>query len=210
MVVSRRSASNQAKELDRLTAFSDGVFAIAITLIVLGLDVPDVSDADLGQALSDLGPNLFAYFVGFAVIGMFWFGHHRVFAQLDRSSGRLVWVNMLLLAMISLMPFTTNLIGEFGDTPVGVSVYATNVALAFIADGLVDWTAKREQLFDPGSDVFFNELAVLDIIRPAIFLASIPVAFLISTTAAQALWLALIPLARATARRSRSRSRYRP
>ena len=205
----RRSASNHAKELDRLTAFSDGVFAIAITLIVLGLDVPDVSDADLGDALSDLTPNLFAYFVGFAVMGMFWFGHHRVFAQLKRSSGRLVWVNMLLLAMIALMPFTTNVIGEYGDTAVGVSLYAANVTLAFIADGLVDWTAKREQLFDPESEEYFEDLAVLDFVRPAVFALSIPVAFLISTTLAQMLWLAMIPLAKVAVRRSGNESRYR-
>src|ERR1700712_4859171 len=97
------SSTIAERELDRLGAFSDGVFAIAITLLVLNLEVPDVPGDDLGKAISDLSSSFLAYGIGFAVIGGFWFDHHRLFSRLQRGSGRLVFVNLLLLASIGIM-----------------------------------------------------------------------------------------------------------
>jgi uncharacterized membrane protein len=73
------------RHLERLNAFSDGVFAIAITLLVLTIEVPKDDVNSLSSALSDLGPNIAAYFIGFAVIGLFWYGHSNMFSYLSHG-----------------------------------------------------------------------------------------------------------------------------
>jgi uncharacterized membrane protein len=75
---------SEERELDRVGAFSDGVFAIAITLLVLNIDVPDVAGDDLGDALADLSGDLVTYGIGFAVMGLFWYAHHKLFARRRR------------------------------------------------------------------------------------------------------------------------------
>jgi uncharacterized membrane protein len=137
----------EERELDRVGAFSDGVFAIAITLLVLNIDVPGVAGDDLGDALADLSGDLVTYGIGFAVMGLFWYAHHKRFARLRRSSGRLVLVNMVLLALIALMPFTTAVLGRY-DEPVAVAVYAVNVGIAMLLDGLLEVVAIDDGLFE--------------------------------------------------------------
>ena len=109
-------------------AFSDGVFAIAITLLVLNIEVPDVPGSDLGSAIADLSQDLVAYGIGFAVIGLFWFEHHKLFASLGRASGRLVVVNTALLALIALMPFTTAVLGRTTSRSRSRSMPATSAS----------------------------------------------------------------------------------
>ena len=87
---------DERRGVARLEAFSDGVFAIAITLLVLGIEVPHTSSTELDQALSDLVPDTFAYFIGFAVIGIFWINHHAFFGEVERHNNRLLWSNCLL------------------------------------------------------------------------------------------------------------------
>ena len=185
----------ERRELDRLAAFSDGVFAIAITLLVLNLEVPDVPRAELDAALSELSGDSQAYVIGFAVMGLFWYGHHKLFAGLERSSGQLVLVNMLLLALITLMPFTTDLIGRYDD-PLAVTLYATNVGIALLLDGLTDAVARG---------VAWGSLAGA-LARALVFFVSIPVAYLVSPNAAEWFWLALIVVALGGRRLERRRT----
>jgi TMEM175 potassium channel family protein len=97
--------------LERLVFFSDAVFAIAITLLVLEIKVPTLPkgspDALYWQALADLIPSFMGYLLSFAVIGVFWIGHHRAFAMAGRYSGRVLGWNMALLCVIAFMPFVT-------------------------------------------------------------------------------------------------------
>src|ERR1700710_2487095 len=139
------SSTIAERELDRLGAFSDGVFAIAITLLVLNLQVPDVPGKDLGKAISDLSAGFLAYGIGFAVVGGFWYDHHRLFSRLRHGSGRLVLVNLLLLACIGMMPFTTNLLGRY-DEPLAVPLYAVNVGVAIPLHGLTSRIAYDDGL----------------------------------------------------------------
>ena len=193
------SEESEQRQLDRLNAFSDGVFAIAITLLVLSIEVPSVSDSDLGAALRDLGPDLTAYFIGFAVIGLFWFGHHVAFSELTRSSPRLVAVNLVLLSLIALMPFTTSLMGAYDGEPVAIAAYALNVGLASLADSAVDFVAARDALRPepPRKDAILAGL-----MRSSVFIVSIPIAFA-STTAAQLFWLTLFAVPAVSIRLSR-------
>lgn len=176
-------------ELDRMNAFSDGVFAIAITLLVLSIEIPTVGGEGLGDALRDLDDSIGAYFIGFAVIGMFWYAHTSVYSHLERISGWLVVTNLAFLSMIALMPFTTALLGAY-DEPLAVAVYAANVGAAATLDSVVDQVAIRQHLY--GAETL-RDRATLDaegLLRPAIFLISIPLAF-VSTLLAQLFWLLL-------------------
>jgi uncharacterized membrane protein len=204
------ASAADGRELDRVGAFSDGVFAFAITLLVLNLDVPTLkAETDSGDklwtALQGLDGDLTAYLISFAVIGSFWYGHHKVFSLLDRSDGRLVFFNLILLAVIALMPFTTDLIGTYGDNRVAAAIYAANLGAAALADGLVEIVAAHRRLAAPGALRPERELIAGTAFRAAIFFLSIPIAFL-SVTAAQISWLLLILVPRAGRRLSASRS----
>ena len=177
------------RELDRMNAFSDGVFAIAVTLLVLSIEVPTVGGEGLGDALRDLDDSISAYFIGFAVIGMFWYAHTAVYSHLERISGWLVVTNLGFLSMIALMPFTTALLGAY-DEPLSVAVYAANVGAAATLDSVVDQVAIRQRLYGAEALRDRRTLDVEGLLRPAIFLASIPLAF-VSTTLAQLFWLLL-------------------
>ena len=128
------SARSQEKEVARIAAFSDGVFAIAITLLALQLEIPFGDRVDVWAELQDLWPSFLSFAISFAVIGAYWIAHHRLFSLVERYDRRLLWLNLLSLFFIVLMPFTTSLIGEHGDSDVSVIVYALSVAGAGFAN----------------------------------------------------------------------------
>jgi uncharacterized membrane protein len=200
----------ERRELDRVGAFSDGVFAIAITLLVLNIEVPDVPGSDLGSAVSDLADDFVAYGIGFAVIGLFWYEHHKLFASLGRASGRLVLVNTVLLALIALMPFTTAVLGRY-DEPLAVALYAGNVGLAVILSGLTALVAIGGGLYaEPKPEAMRSrqrEVIVDTAGRALVFLLSIPIAYAISQSLAKWFWLLLLALTVVDRRRARRRSR---
>ena len=141
-------------ETARVEAFSDGVFAIAITLLVLELHVPDVGRGRLWHGLVDEWPQFAAYLSSFFIIGIMWVNHHSMFQQIRRSNRSLLFLNLLLLLWTALLPFPTALIsrnlGEGGtDAKVAEAVYAANLTLAAIAFSLI-WTyaVHRQRLID--------------------------------------------------------------
>jgi uncharacterized membrane protein len=122
--------------LERLVFFSDAVFAIAITLLVIEIEVPRIegggSDA-YWAALVHLLPSFFGYVLSFLVIGRFWIGHHNAFSHIDHYDGSLVWPNLLLLMCIAFMPFSTAFmaqnLGHFVPTLIyNLTLLATAVA----------------------------------------------------------------------------------
>ena len=178
------------RHLERLNAFSDGVFAIAITLLVLSIEVPPQDEHSLSDALRDLGPDISAYFIGFALIGLFWYGHSNMFSYLRRTSGRLTAVNLALLSMISLMPFTTSVLGKFGDEELATALYAANLGLAALFDSMLDRVAINDGLYEEGTAPDKKLTFVMGAARAGIFLVSIPLAF-VSIEAAQLSWFLL-------------------
>jgi uncharacterized membrane protein len=128
------SARSQEKEVARIAAFSDGVFAIAITLLALQLEIPSSRDVDVWNEVVALRWSFLAFVISFAVIGAYWIAHHRLYAVIERYDRRLLWLNLLSLFFIVLIPFTTSLIGEHGDSDVSVIVYALSVAGAGFAN----------------------------------------------------------------------------
>jgi uncharacterized membrane protein len=183
----RRREENEV-EFSRIVAFSDGVFAIAITLLVLNLSVPEqIRGDDLDRALWDQRQDLFAYALSFAVIGRFWIVHHRFFSEVTGFDGRLLALNLFYLAWIVLIPFSSQVLGDHGGDPGAVVLYAANLAAVVLVGTLMLADARRSGL----SRVSEEDAAVFhrrSLIISAIFLASIPVA-VIDGHAAQFIWL---------------------
>jgi TMEM175 potassium channel family protein len=97
----------------RLEAFSDGVFAIAITLLVLDLAIGTGARGHLLRAMADLWPSYLAYITSFFMIGLVWMGHHVIFSISSSTDRRLMKINMALLFAVAFLPFPTRLLGEF-------------------------------------------------------------------------------------------------
>lgn len=177
-------------EFSRIVAFSDGVFSIAITLLVLNLSVKaGLSEGKLTHALLDQRENLIAYAISFAVIGRFWLVHHRFFGEVKAFDSRLIGLNMLYLGCLVLIPFSSQVLGEYGSTTQAVVVYSVNLAGVVLLGLLMIADARRGGLttIDPGSHL---ESKVRSGYIAAVFLLSIPVAFL-DPHVAKYMWLLL-------------------
>jgi uncharacterized membrane protein len=195
---------------ERVAAFSDGVFAIAVTLLVLDLKLrdlpPHASNAELAQALIDTAPQIFTYVLSFLVVGLYWITHHRLFAFIKRYDSRLLWLNVLALLCVAFLPFPSSVMGEYGNRPVAVMLFAATLAATGLAQTLIWWYASHGwRLVDRDLEPELIRYVMLrGLIAVAVFLLSIPVA-LIDTTLAQLSWLLIIPgLAVLTRRYSRA------
>ena len=140
-------ATDEPADTGRLEAFSDGVFAIAITLLVLELKVPE-GDGSLWHKLVHEWPQFAAYLSSFAVIGVMWVNHHSMFRAIVRTDRPLLFLNLLLLLWTSLLPFPTSLVSRYlggggWDASVAEAVYSANLTLAAIAFSLVWMRAVR-------------------------------------------------------------------
>jgi uncharacterized membrane protein len=138
---------------NRFEAFSDGVFAIAITILVLEISVPAGSEDDLLKAILDQWPSYVAYLVSFATIGAIWLGHATITEYLDRTDALLVRLNLLLLMFVSFIPFPTKLLAENSgrDNPARVAAIFYGIMLLVTASllSLVWRYALRERLVRP-------------------------------------------------------------
>jgi uncharacterized membrane protein len=111
--------------LERINAFSDGIFAIAITLLVIDIHVPELTNKNqLLDTLWDLRYRILFYALSFLIIGVFWMLHRGIFSYIRRFDARLLWLNNLFLLMIAFQPFPTAVLGEYGDTTVAVIFFA--------------------------------------------------------------------------------------
>jgi uncharacterized membrane protein len=176
-------------EFSRVVAFTDGVFAIAITLLVLGLDVPSSAD-DLTEALLDQRQSLFAYALSFAVLGRLWLSHHSFFGGLHSFDGSLIVLNLLYLAWIAVVPFTSELLGNYTSEAPSVIVYAASVLGVTATFGAQIAYAYRRGLLTPEYRLAARTANAPGVFAVAIvFAASMPVA-LVSPTVAILMWLA--------------------
>ena len=168
-------------DVGRLLTFSDGVFAIAITLLVLGIPVPNVGDTQLPGELQHLSLNLVGFGVSFVLVGTQWIAHHRLLRQLDFANATILWINLLLLMGICLVPFATSVLVRYGGSPAGAITYASLQG----AIGVV-FVAYRLYLVHCGVDL--RQTLVLSWVPAAAFVVSIPVA-LWQVNAAYAVWV---------------------
>jgi uncharacterized membrane protein len=199
---SREETRDQSKEVARIAAFSDGVFAIAITLLALQLEVPAGGDVDVWAEVSALWGNFLAFAISFAVIGAYWIAHHRLFSEIERYDGRLLWLNLLSLFFIVFIPFTTSLVGEHGDQPASVVIYALSISGAGFANtGITLYALRGHRLCSAGlpqQTIDYHVWRGLTIALVFLFsLALLP----LGPGVAQLSWLSLIVFQRIVARR---------
>ena len=180
---------------DRALAFSDGVFAIAITLLVLNLKVPHLSGPNLDQQLrhflSQQGGVLIGFVISFAVIARFWLTHHRMSLRLRAVDGRFLAINLVLLAFIVFLPFPTEIMGLYGRTTTAVVLYAsTMVVVGGLSLTLWEY-AHRTGLITPASATELRETNRRVLTLIVVFATSIPIA-IANPTAAKLWWLLLV------------------
>ncbi len=183
-------------EFDRVAFFSDAVFAIAMTLLVVGIAVPVVDADQLGDALRDLRAEFVSFFVSFVVIGYYWSAHHRFFANLKRVDSGFILINLGYLAAIAFAPFPTALIGKYESEPVSVILYAVTIGVASFLETVEFVYARRRGVLAVVIPDDLYQYGLMASLAPvAVLVASIPIA-LWSTTAAIIAWLLLFPLER--------------
>jgi len=129
-----RSAEENELGAGRLEALADGIFAFAMTLLVLGIDVPksiprSQADQAILQHLIGLIPQFLVYALAFFTLGSFWYAHQKHFRYIKKADGRLIWNNILGFMFIALIPFTTNLAGDFGSHQMGILPFEVNMLL---------------------------------------------------------------------------------
>ncbi|TMD60506.1 MAG: DUF1211 domain-containing protein [Chloroflexi bacterium] len=192
--------------LERLVFFSDAVFAIAITLLVIDLRLPDlgdhVSNQQLSAALGALVPRIFAYALSFWVIGLYWLAHWRRYQYIERVDETLIALNLLLLGLVAFMPFPTALIGEFGDRP-GIVVLYAGILSAAGAVGPVTWLyALRRGLVARDLPEAYARLTVIRAFSvPAIMLGSLLLLPVVSPQWVESSWFLIVPVQFIVARR---------
>ncbi|MDQ5827955.1 MAG: TMEM175 family protein [Chloroflexota bacterium] len=198
------------RDRDRIVNLSDGVFAIALTLLVLDLRVPNISEnlvaTELPAALLSLWPKYLGYFLSFVVIGTFWLIHHSIFRSIGAYDRGLLWLNFLFLMFVAFVPFPTSLLGEYGDHRLPVAVYAGTLAVGRLLLTAIHWYVSRndrlvDEVQDPTTVRFFM---IRGLTIPAIFLLSIGVSYF-SIQAAVYSWFILIAVDAVVLRRRLSR-----
>lgn len=113
----------------RLEAFSDGVFAIVITLLILDIRIPEVQPTALRPALVHMLPQILTYIMSFFIVGLYWHLHHQVAAEIKLIDGAFIWLNLVWLLFVSVLPFPTALLGRYPLQPIPLTIYGINLIL---------------------------------------------------------------------------------
>jgi uncharacterized membrane protein len=167
---------------NRLEAFSDGVLAVIITIMVLELHVPD---GPSWGALGDSGVSFLTYLLSFVYIGIYWNNHHHLFHVVERVDGRLLWANLHLLFWLSLYPFSTAWLDQSQVALVPTVVYGVNLLAAAVAY----YVLQRAVFHIPGTGDRLREVLGADLkgkLSPLLYLLGIGLAFVEP-------WLGVVP-----------------
>jgi uncharacterized membrane protein len=168
---------------DRLEAFSDGVLAIIITVMVLELNVP--SGDHLSDLWDDAGVGLLTYLLSFVYIGIYWNNHHHMFRIVRNVDGSVLWANLHLLFWLSLYPFTTSWLDESWPAVTPTAVYGVNL----LAAGVAYYVLQLRMMRVPDGGDRLREVVGIDLkgkLSPVIYVVGILLAFVEP-------WLAIIP-----------------
>lgn len=128
-----RTNAQRISGTNRIEAFSDGVMAIIITLLIFEVHVPELDGGGLSTILQSLGPiapKFVSFAVSFFTVAIFWVNHHHFFSRITHTDWKLLWYNNLLLFWLTVVPFTTAFIGDYPTQPLIIALYALNLCLA--------------------------------------------------------------------------------
>jgi uncharacterized membrane protein len=183
--------------LSRIETFADSVIAIAITLLVLTLadPPPDTGQTELAREVLDQWPHFLAYGLSFAVIGRFWIVHHHLFRYVQRYDTGFLVLNLVFLLTVAFLPYPTDLLGEHGDEPFAVILYAASAAATGASSSLLwVYSTHNHRLVDPKlPEHEIRHVRQRSQLNAVVFLISIPLA-LSSPLLAFVAWGSLFPL----------------
>lgn len=180
---------SQTISTSRIEAFSDGVFAIVITLLVLELRVPHIEHEqdfrELATAVWKLTPKFLSFLLSFVFVAIFWVTHHQLFHQLRHSTRGLLWLNNLFLLFLTFLPFPTALLGEHPANSFAVMFFGLEMIFAVSAMLLLRWyaTLKAKLLKPEASEAESRKALIAGITTIAIYLVAVAVCFFNQTAA---------------------------
>lgn len=181
--------------IERVNGFSDAVFAVAITLLILTIVVPEVSSIDqLPRELADMWPKFLGFLISFVIIGSFWMNHHGMFSYLRHSTPGLLRLNLLLLMFIVLLPFSTDLMSEYNASVTAAVFYHINMAAVAIVMSLLWWFVSyhRNLVDESVTHALRKHLLLVYLSMTLIFCISTAITF-VSIPASMYFYFALIP-----------------
>ncbi len=186
-------------KVERVISFSDAVFAFAITLMALSIDIPDLpthlTQSELLDKLYDLYPQFESYVISFAVIAIFWVSYHQVFNHIKGSHITMVYLNLLFLLLITLLSLSTSLVINYGTYQIPYIIYCFIVIMTSSLLATIWWHATRNKLLvDKNLHPFFIKGVLVNLMSiPIVFTISIIISF-VNLDIAQYFWLIIAPL----------------
>jgi len=187
---SKERGRDDEKVLGRILAFSDGVFAIAILLLLIDIRLPaDTTVVNSGSALIELWPKYLAVLLSFVVIGLYWSAHVRLFREIIRYDQNLIWLNLLFLLFIVVIPFSTSVLSLHLFQLSGI-IYATAMACAgYMHTVLRIYAGSNHRLISKRlSPLYIRRGIIFSLFAPVGFTVSIGIAF-INALAAMVFWV---------------------
>lgn len=185
-------------EFERVLTFSDAVFAIALTLLIVSVVIPTVQNSDSGSAmlsaLMGIAPHFLGFFLGFVMVARYWAAHHRFCSSLSSLDNRFIQINLAYLALVAFLPFPTGLFGTYLQNPVSVALFGLTLAAVSTLETLQFAHIRRSgQLRRPISDAAYRFGLIGSGLPVVLMLLSIPIAF-VATAVAPYIWLLVFPL----------------
>jgi uncharacterized membrane protein len=183
---------------DRIITLTDAVLAIVMTLLVLEIVVPELSRSEvateLPKRLLELLPDVWSYAISFIILGFFWIGHDDQFHYIKRANRTLLWMTIFYLMFIAFIPFSTALIGAYGDQQISVVIYGINIFIVLVwAYTHWKYATKERRLVDIDLDPKFIATMSRRLIAGMIFYA-VAIAFSFLSTQASLVLFVLIPI----------------
>ncbi len=138
--------SDSVFDAGRVASLSDGVFAVALTLLILDIKAPENDGAQLVQALVSTVPRFGIFALSFAIVAYHWVVHHLIFALLKAADRTLIWLNLLFLFTVVVLPFSAAVLGRYPTAPPALMLYGSNVACCSVTLMLVWWYMLRAKI----------------------------------------------------------------
>ena len=180
------SPAGQTAAIDRIVFFSDAVFAIAMTLLVLPL-VGGRSDLPVWEQIRSRAPELYAFALSFWVIGLYWLGHHRVYRRVRAYDEGSMLLNLLQLFCVAFLPYPTALSGRYSDDVAATVFYAASMTVLGLVTAIHVWYLVRHRRFADVDDRTGRRMVLRSLVVPFVFVPTIPIAFA-NVTVARSLW----------------------
>jgi uncharacterized membrane protein len=193
---------------EHVISFGDAIFAFAITLMTLSIDIPDLppnlTESQLVSRLYEMYPQVESYIISFAVIAIFWISYHQIFNYIKESHISMVYLNLLFLLLITFLSVTTSLVINYGSYQIPYVIYCIVVIMTSSLLALIWWIATKDyRLVDKDiHPLFVRGVMVNLLLFPFVFAISILVSFF-NLDIAQYLWLIIAPLSFAVRRKYR-------